>query len=97
MGNLLSIATPTEVVSFFIKVLEIHYSKNKSKQYLAQLLKVNPYFLNDYIMAAQNYSSTQIEKIIKILHDADLKVKNIKSPQISPNQQIKELVAKIMS
>ena len=43
------------IYTLFIKIIHIHMSKDKSKQTLSEILKINPYFLNQYLLAAKKY------------------------------------------
>ncbi len=85
------------IYSFFVKIMQIHTSKDKSKTHIASLLKINPYFVNDYIKAAKNYPLDKIIFNINKLHEADLKIKNINKPQNTESQISKELLVNILN
>ncbi len=82
--------------TFFTKLLLIHASSDKSKQSLAKLLQVNPYFIQEYMAAAQHYSLSQVMANIEHLHQADLQLKGINYPMIPEGEILKELIFKLM-
>ncbi|MCH8319301.1 MAG: DNA polymerase III subunit delta [Bacteroidetes bacterium] len=81
---------------FFTKVMLIHQSKQKSEQYLAGLLAVNPYFIKDYLLASKNYPLNKLTGIIHHLAQADLRAKGIIGGNIAGGQILKELVFRIL-
>src|SRR5690554_7741041 len=61
--------------SFFSKLLGYYYLKDKSKAAVASQLKVNPFFVDKYQMAAKNYTGVKVAQIISILREYDMKSK----------------------
>jgi DNA polymerase III subunit delta len=82
--------------SFFTKLLLLHHTQDKSKESLAKLLQINPYFVPEYITAAQNYALSQVIANIEHLHQADLQLKGINYSAIPEGEILKELVFKLM-
>lgn len=82
--------------NFFIKVLQIHYAKDKSDRAIASLLKVSPFFAKDYLVGARNYPLQKIPSIINAFHFADLQAKGIKGNSIKDGEILKELTYKIL-
>jgi DNA polymerase-3 subunit delta len=80
----------------FSKLLVIHQERDKSPQNLASLLKVNPYFVKDYITGARNYPFYSVVKNIQHVYHADLAVKGIDSPSLSHENILKQLVFKLI-
>jgi len=64
---------------FFVKVLQIHFSKNKSQNEILNIIQVNSYFLNDYINTSRRLSPKKVVSILDAIHNMDLKIKNINS------------------
>lgn len=81
---------------FFQKTLIYHTLSDKSKNNVASNLKVNPFFVRDYELAAQNYSKGKLVKIISYLRDYDLKSKGVNNNSISEAELLKELIYKIL-
>lgn len=80
---------------FFAKLLLIHHATDKSKQNLASLLGVNPFFMDGYLQASRNYPLFKVIRIIEDLRTADLQSKGISST-IFDSEILKELVFKIL-
>ena len=81
---------------FFIKVLQIHYAKDKSERAIAALLKISPFFAKDYLIGARNYPIQKIPNIIGAFHFADLQAKGIKGNAIKDGEILKELMFKVL-
>lgn len=80
---------------YFIKVMIYHQVPDKSAA--ASAMKVNPYFLRDYGVAASNYTLGKLASCIGYLYDADLKSKGVKnSGNVSDGEILKELIFKII-
>lgn len=84
------------IYTLFIKIIHIHMSKDKSKQTLSEILKINPYFVNQYLLAAKKYPPQKALEAIQYIHEADLKAKNINYPNIRESQIAQELLCKLM-
>lgn len=82
--------------SFFCKLLLLHYAKDKSEVSLAKVLQVHPYFVREYMLAAQNYSLAKVLDNIQHLCQADLQLKGVDYPAISGGEILKELVGKLL-
>lgn len=82
--------------SYFIKVLKYHFAKDKSPRNIAITLKINPYFVSDYKIAATNYSSNKLFRIITYLREYDLKSKGVDSLNTDAGELLKELIYKIL-
>jgi DNA polymerase III subunit delta len=81
---------------FFSKLLLFHYTKDKSRQNLASLLKVNPYFVKDYESAARRYTASQLVEIISLLRVYDMRSKGYEGNTTPEHELTRELVFKIL-
>ena len=81
---------------FFSKVLMVHFAKDKSREGMAAALKVPPYFLQDYSMAARQFSSRKVALIISDLRQYDLRSKGIGNASMSDCELLRELIYKIL-
>ena len=90
---ILSIAS---LFSFFSKLLTYHYLTDKSKANVASVLKVNPYFVRDYELAALKYNASRTVHIISLLRTYDMKSKGVGDLSSEPGDLLKELVFKIL-
>ncbi len=83
--------------SFYSKLLVALHSKDKSPKGIAGALKINPYFVQDYIAAMSKYSLMQVVNNIHHIKVADLKSKGVDHNSTNNSGQIlKELVFKLM-
>lgn len=82
--------------SYFSKLLIFHNTIDKSKMNIARILKVNPYFVNDYSLGANKYSNSKCIEAISHLKKCDLSSKGINNSNTSSGELLKELVFKIM-
>jgi len=82
--------------SFFTQLLIYHSLKNKSKSNVAKALRVNPYFVGDYDVAARNYPMRKVSQTISLLREADLKSKGVGATNMNQGDILKELLFKMM-
>lgn len=82
--------------SFYSKLLVAHHSKDKSERGLASVLKVNPYFVKDYIMALRHYPLMKVVDNIQYIREVDLKSKGVGNASASEGQLLRELVFKLL-
>lgn len=88
--------TITAIYSFFSKVLQYHFLKDKSRQSIASTLGINPFFVKDYELAARNFPPSKTVQIISLLREFDLKSKGFGNVSSPPGELLKELTYKIM-
>jgi DNA polymerase-3 subunit delta len=89
----LSIAS---LFGFFCKLLTYHYLTDKSKNNVAAVLKVNPFFVREYENSATKYNVTKTVQIISLLRTYDMKSKGFGDPGTEPGDLLKELVYRIL-
>jgi len=82
--------------SFFTQLLMYHGLKDKGKINVAKVLRINPYFVNEYQSAARNYPMRKVAQIIALLREADLKSKGVGASNLSQGDILKELLFKVM-
>ncbi|AUC83983.1 DNA polymerase III subunit delta [Polaribacter sp. ALD11] len=80
---------------YFTQLLMFHGLKDKSKSSVAKNLGVNPYFVDEYFLAARNYPMRKVAQVIAFLRDADVKSKGVGANQ-SNEDILKELLFKIL-
>ncbi|SDU01649.1 DNA polymerase III, delta subunit [Polaribacter sp. Hel1_33_78] len=81
--------------SFFTQLLLFHGLQDKSKSSVAKTLGVNPYFVDEYFLAARNYPMRKVAQVIAFLREADIKSKGVGAHQ-SHKDILKELLFKIL-
>jgi len=88
--------TLASLFGYFSKLLTYHYLTDKSKNNVAAILKVNPFFVKDYETSAAKYNVSRTVQIISILRTYDLRSKGYGDPGTEPGDLLKELVYKIL-
>lgn len=90
------VVTVSLLNSFFTQLLMYHGLKDKSKASVAKALRVNPYFVDDYVIAARNYPMRKVSMVIGFLRDADLKSKGVGAVSLPHSDVLKELIFMIL-
>ncbi len=88
--------TIASLFGFFSKLLIYHYLPDKSKNNVAAVLKVNPFFVKDYESAASKYNASKTVQIISLLRTFDMKSKGFGDPGTEPGDLLRELVYRIL-
>src|SRR5690606_34527602 len=84
------VVTVSTLFNFFSQLLHFHGLSDKSPRSVASALKINPYFVNDYITAARNYPMKKVSHIISILREFDVKSKGVGSNAVPQGDLLKE-------
>jgi DNA polymerase-3 subunit delta len=84
--------TIASIFSFFTKVLSYHYLTDRSKNNVAAMLKINPFFETSAI----KYNASKTVQIISLLRTYDMKTKGFGDISTEPGDLLKELVYKIL-
>lgn len=90
------VMTVSLLYSFFSKLLQYHGMNDKSQAAVAKVLKVHPFFVKDYAVAARNYPMRKVSQIVSLLREADLKSKGVDAGSAPHGDLLKELVVKVM-
>ncbi|NMH29096.1 DNA polymerase III subunit delta [Flavobacterium silvaticum] len=69
------VVTTSLVFQFFVQLLQYHGLKDKKTA--ASVLKVSPYFIKDYEMAARNYPMKKVSGIVNNLRKIDIRSKGV--------------------
>jgi DNA polymerase-3 subunit delta len=88
--------TIASLFGFFSKLLTFHFLQDKSKANVAAVLKVNPYFVKDYELAAAKYNINKTIQVISLLRTYDLRSKGFEDPGTDQGDLLKELVFRIL-
>ncbi|QMU65201.1 MAG: DNA polymerase III subunit delta [Flavobacteriaceae bacterium] len=82
--------------TFFTQLLSFHGLKDKSKHSVAKSLGINPYFADEYVIAAKNYPMRKVAQVTTWLREADMKSKGVGAYHLSQGDILKELLFRIM-
>lgn len=91
-----AVMTLSTLYGYFSKILLYHFCPDKSKFAVAQALGVNPFFVDGYAKAAQNYGTAKLKAIFSYLKEYDLKTKGVDNSGVSNGELMKELIFKIL-
>src|SRR5690606_11406078 len=81
--------------SFFSKTYMI-FGAPGGEDAIARQIGVGPYFVKSYMQASRTYSFSDVEKILLLLHQYNLKSLGINAARAEDAELLKELVVKIM-
>ncbi|HSM62528.1 MAG TPA: hypothetical protein VK833_01190, partial [Gillisia sp.] len=90
------VLTVSMLFGYFTQILQYHGLADKSKGNVAKVLKVNPYFVGDYVLAARNYPMRKVSQVISYLRETDVKSKGVGATNMPTGDLLKELVVNIM-
>ncbi|MBA6151488.1 DNA polymerase III subunit delta [Gelidibacter maritimus] len=91
------VVTVSLLFNFFSQLLYLHGMNDKSPRNVATALRVNPYFVNEYITAARNFPMRKVSSIIAVLREFDVKSKGVGAHAVPQGDLLKELLVRIMT
>jgi DNA polymerase-3 subunit delta len=91
------VVTVSLLFGFFSQLLQFHGLNDKSPRNVASVLKINPYFVNEYVGAARNFPMKKVSQVIEVLREFDVKSKGVGSNAVPQGDLLKELLAKIFN
>lgn len=83
--------------SYFSKILTVYQMYDKSERALKPIYSYNSYLVEQVLQTIKNYSFLEIEQVILLLHDANLKSIGIGNTSVSIGSLMKELSYKIIN
>jgi len=90
------VVTVTLLNTFFTQLLKYHGMADHNPKSVASALRINPYFVSEYQIAAKNYPMKKVSTIVSSLRELDLKGKGVGSVNTTQADLLKELLVKIM-
>ncbi|APY01489.1 DNA polymerase III subunit delta [Lacinutrix venerupis] len=91
------VVTVSLLFNFFSQLLQLHGMNDKSPRSVAAALRVNPYFVTEYLDAARNFPMRKVSGIVAILREFDVKGKGVNANAIPQKDLLKELLVKILN
>ena len=88
--------TIASLFSLFTRILTYHYLTDKSKNNVAAVLKINPFFVKDYETSAIKYNASKTIQVISLLRTYDMKTKGFGDAGTEPGELLKELIYRIL-
>jgi DNA polymerase-3 subunit delta len=89
------VVTVTLLNTFFTQLLKYHGMSDHNPKSVASVLGINPYFVNEFQVAARNYPMKKVSQVISSLRELDLKGKGV-GASITQADLLKELLVKII-
>ncbi|MEZ4854503.1 DNA polymerase III subunit delta [Flavobacterium sp.] len=86
------VLTIGQVFAFFSQLLQYHGLKDKSKANVAKILRVNPFFVSDYEVAAKRFPMKKVSGIVAKLRDLDVKSKGVGANLVTDYDLMKEML-----
>lgn len=83
--------------SFFSKVFMIYGLSSRDEKSVATSLGLNPYFVKDYIKTANLFTYPQVETIMLLLHQYNLKSVGINNAGTEDASLLKEMIVKMIA
>lgn len=83
--------------SFFSKVFMVFGAGSHDEKSVAAALGINPYFIKDYMQAANLYKFEGVEKILLLLHTYNLRSVGVNDAGTEDASLMKEMVVKMMT
>ena len=95
-------AAPIQLVlpslyGFFSKVFMVHGANTTDEKAIASAIGINPFFSKDYIQAAKLYNYEEVEKVLLLLHNYNLKSVGVNSAGVEDGSLLKEMATKIIA
>jgi DNA polymerase III subunit delta len=84
------------IFSYFQKIALLHQNKSASETELARILGINPYFIKEYKIAANNYRLGKVIDCFSHIREADLRSKGVDASGWEDKEILRELLFKIM-
>lgn len=91
------VVTVALLFNFFSQLLHLHGMTDKNPRSVASALRVNPYFVNEYLTAARNYPMKKVSAVVALLREFDVKSKGVGANAVPQGDLLKELLVRIMS
>ena len=83
--------------NFFSKVQMIYGVPSRDDKAIAAAIGVNAWFVKDYVQAAGRFSNVEIEKLLLLLHQYNLKGLGVNNAGHSDAMLLKEMVVKMIA
>ena len=88
--------TVSLLFNFFIQIFKLHCLSNKSTSNISKTIGVNPYFIEQYIRASNNYSLKKISKVISLIRDIDMKTKGYNGSVVLSKELLRQMIVQII-
>ncbi|PRP66896.1 DNA polymerase III subunit delta [Nonlabens agnitus] len=91
------VLTTAQLHSFFVQLLKVHALKDRSPKSVARAAGINPFFVQELLVAVRNYPMKYCSRAIQIIREMDVKSKGVGAIQMPQADLLKETMVKIMA
>ena len=91
------VLTTAQLHSFFVQLLKVHALKDRSPKSVARAAGINPYFVQEVLVAVRNYPMKYCSRAIQVIREMDVKSKGVGAIQMPQADLLKETMVKIMA
>ncbi len=91
------VVTVSLLFNFFSQLLHFHGLHDKNPRNVASALKINPYFVNEYVSAARHFPMRKVSRVVATLREFDVRGKGVNSNAVPQGDLLKELLVRIFS
>ncbi|MBI3509032.1 MAG: DNA polymerase III subunit delta [Bacteroidetes bacterium] len=88
--------TMSLLFNYFSKLLRYHFLTDHSRENVAKSLGIHPFYVNEYVTAANAYSVKKIKAVFSFLREYDLRWKGVDNVNADEGELLKELTWKII-
>ncbi|MBC8756311.1 DNA polymerase III subunit delta [Kordia sp. YSTF-M3] len=92
-----TVVTVSLLFNFFSQLLQYHGLIDQTPRNVASILRINPFFVKEYQIAARNYPMKKVSGIIATLREMDVKSKGVGASNLPNGDLLKELLVRIMN
>ncbi len=85
-----------QLYSLYSRLLIASEIGNADRKSLASALKVNPYFINDYVNGLRNYPVNEIAAALRYINQADARLKGVDSGSMTAESILNELIYRLL-
>jgi DNA polymerase III subunit delta len=93
-GDLMMVI-PT-LFNYFSKLMRIHFLPNKTKDAVANALRIHPFVATQYLNSIKIYNPKKLSANIAILHEFDLRAKGVGNSSFTQGELMKEMIYKLL-
>lgn len=86
----------SNLYQYFVKILMLHHSGARDKNEAARVIGVNPFFVTEYLQAAQKYPTAIVIRNIKAISKADMQSKGIGFATMKQGDILTELIFNLL-
>jgi DNA polymerase III subunit delta len=100
MSRDLNANSPIRIIStlgqYFTRLYTLHQMHGAKEDEMARAIGVAPFILKDYRLVTRNYNVAQLEHILGLLHESDLKSKGLGMRSTGGGELLQDIIHGIL-